>query len=47
MEKLEIIDIKGGKKMEKRTDLALEAHEIYAEEQQVDEISGVNIDTLK
>ena len=33
--------------MEKRTDLALEAHEIYAEEQQVDKISGVDIDTFK
>ncbi len=33
--------------MEKRTDLALEAHEIYAEEQQVDKINGVDIDTFK
>lgn len=33
--------------MEKRTDLALEAHEIYAEEQHVDEICGVDIDTFK
>lgn len=34
-------------KMEKRTDLALEAHEIYAEEQHVDSINGVDIDTFK
>lgn len=33
--------------MEKRTDLALEAHEIYAEEQHVDEICGVDIDTFE
>lgn len=33
--------------MEKRTDLALEAHEIYAKEQQVEEIVGVDIDTFK
>ncbi len=33
--------------MEKRTDLALEAHEIYAEEQQVDKIRGVDINTFK
>ena len=33
--------------MEKRTDLALEAHEIYAEEQQVDKINGVDISTFK
>ena len=33
--------------MEKRTDLALEAHEIYTEEQQVDEIGGVEIDSFK
>ena len=32
--------------MEKRTDLALEAHEIYAEEQHVDEICGVDIKTF-
>lgn len=47
MEKLKSIDIKGGKNMEKRTDLALEAHEIYAEEQQVDKINGVDISTFK
>ncbi len=33
--------------MEKRTDLALEAHEIYAEEQNVDRICGVDIDTFE
>lgn len=33
--------------MEKRTDLALEAHEIYAEEQHVDSINGVDIDRFK
>lgn len=33
--------------MEKRTDLALEAHEIYTEEQHVDEIGGVDIKTFE
>ncbi len=33
--------------MEKRTDLALEAHEIYKEEQKVETISGVDIDKFK
>ena len=32
--------------MEKRTDLALEAHEIYAQEQCVDKIDGVDINTF-
>lgn len=33
--------------MEKRTDLALEAHEIYAEDKKVNAVEGVDISTLK
>ena len=33
--------------MEKRTDLALEAHEMYAEEQHVDDIDGVDVQAFK